>query len=365
MDETRIDDIPQVSTEENGLLTAPYSGEEVKKAVFQMEHNKAPGPDGFPAEFYQKIWEVIKFDLLELFSSLHSRQLELFRLNFGEIILLPKVNEAERIQQYRPICLLNVSYKIFTKVATIRLNTVADHVVCPSQTDFMQGRNILDGVAILHETVHELHSKKLNGVILKIDFEKAYDKVKWSFLQQTLRMKSFFPEWRALIHSSASGGRVAIKVNDDICHYFQTKKGLRQGDPLSPILFNIVADMLAIMIECAKSDGLFEGVIPHLIDGGLSILQYVEDTILFMEYDLDNAKNLKLILSAFEHLSGLKINFHKSELFCFGEALDHANRMPSCSDAIKVNFQLGIWVSQFIFGDLQMLNGKLWRKDCS
>jgi hypothetical protein len=145
----------------------------------------------------------------------------------------------------------------------------------------MQGRNILDGVAILHETVHELHSKKLNGVILKIDFEKAYDKVKWSFLQQTLRMKGFSPEWCALIHSFISRGSVAIKVNDDSGHYFQTKKGLRQGDPLSAILFNIVADMLAIMIERAKSDGLFERVIPHLVDGGLSILQYADDTILF------------------------------------------------------------------------------------
>jgi hypothetical protein len=105
--------------------------------------------------------------------------LELFRFNFGEIILLPKVNEAERIQQYCPICLLNVRFKIFTKVATIRLNTVGDHVIRPSQTAFMQGRNIVDGVIVLHESIHELHRKKLNGVILKIGFEKPYDKVKW------------------------------------------------------------------------------------------------------------------------------------------------------------------------------------------
>jgi hypothetical protein len=142
-----------------------------------MEHKKTLGPDGFPTEFYQNFWEAIKLDLLELFSFLHSGQLELFHLKFGVIILLSKINEAERIQQYRPICLLNVSFIFFTKVATIRLN-MADHVVRPSQTAFMQGRNILDGVAILHEIVHELHSKKLNGVIFKIDFEKADDKVK-------------------------------------------------------------------------------------------------------------------------------------------------------------------------------------------
>jgi hypothetical protein len=136
----------------------------------------------------------------------------------------------------------------------------------------MQGRYIQDGVVTLHETVHELHSKKLNGIILKLDFEKAYDKVKWSFLQQTLRMKGFSDEWRALINYFVTGGSVAIKINDDVGRYFQTLKGLRQGDPLSPMLFTIVADMPAIMVECAKIDGLIEGVVPHLVDGGLSTL---------------------------------------------------------------------------------------------
>jgi hypothetical protein len=126
-------------------------------------------------------------------------------------------------------------------------------------------------VVVLHETVHELHQKNLNWVILKIKFEKAYDKVKWSFLQQTLRMKGFSDEWRALIHSFVSGESIAIKLNDDVGKYFQTKKGLRQGDPLVPMLFNIVAYMLAVMIERAKSKGQIEGIIPHPVDGGLSI----------------------------------------------------------------------------------------------
>jgi hypothetical protein len=97
MDESRTDVIPQVSDAKNNFLTADYSKEEVRKAIFQMEHNKAPGLNGFPAEFYQTFWETIKRDLLDLFNCLHAGQLELVHLNFGEIILLPKVNEAERI----------------------------------------------------------------------------------------------------------------------------------------------------------------------------------------------------------------------------------------------------------------------------
>jgi len=132
---------------------------------------------------------------MALFSDFHREDLNLYSLNFGIITLIPKIQDATKIQQYRPICVLNVSFKIFTKVATNRLNKVAKTVVSPTQTAFMPGRNIMEGVVILHETIHELHTKKRNGVIFKIDFEKAYDKVKWSFLQQTLRMKGFSPKW--------------------------------------------------------------------------------------------------------------------------------------------------------------------------
>jgi hypothetical protein len=127
--ESRIDDIPQVSEVENDILTSLFTKTEVKEAIFQMEHNKAPGPDGFPVEFYQVFWEVIKADLMALFHDFHKGELPLFSLNFGIITLLPKFQEAIKIQQYRPICLLNVSFKIFTKVATNRKNLVAQKVI--------------------------------------------------------------------------------------------------------------------------------------------------------------------------------------------------------------------------------------------
>ena len=131
-------------------------------------------------------------------------------------------------------------------------------------------------------------------------------------------MKGFDEGWRSHIESFTQKGSVGIKVNDDIGHYFQTHKGLRQGDPMSPILFNIVVDMLAVLLGRAKEAGQVGGLVPHLVDGGISILQYADDTIIFMEHDLVKARNMKLLLCLFEQLSGLKINFHKSEVICVG-----------------------------------------------
>jgi hypothetical protein len=113
--------------------------------------------------------------------------------------------------------------------------------------------------------------KKMSGVVLKLDFEKAYDKVNLDFLFQTLRMKGF-------------------QQNDTLGRYFQTKKGLRQGDPLSPLLFNLAVDMVSLLISRAKDNDQINGLVPHLIEGGISILQYADDTILFIENDLEQAK---------------------------------------------------------------------------
>jgi hypothetical protein len=126
-----------------------------------------------------------------------------------------------------------------------------------------------------------------------------------------------------MLASFMEGGHVGIKINDQVGQNFQTEKGVRQGDPLSLILFNIVVDMLTILIKRAKGEGQTSGVVPKLVDEGISILQYANDMILFMDHNLEQAKNLKLLLSAFEQLSVLKINFYKSGIFCFGEVKDY------------------------------------------
>lgn len=137
-------------------LIKDFSLEEIKDVVFDMKTNSAPGPNGFGVIFFRKYWEIIKGDIYSMFKDFHLGRLDIKRLNYGVITLIPKLKEANTIRQYRPICLLNVDYKIFTKVLTNRLVPVARKVVGRNQIGFIKERNILEGVVILHEVLHEL-----------------------------------------------------------------------------------------------------------------------------------------------------------------------------------------------------------------
>ena len=171
-------------------------------------------------------------------------------------------------------------------------------------------------------------------------------------------MKEFSSNWCRWVEGMISGGSVGIKVNDKIGPYFQTKRGLHQGDPMSPIIFNIVADMLALIIKRVKDDGQIRGVIPKLLDDGLSILQYADDTIIFIDHDLEQAKNLKLLLCVFEQLSGLKINFHKSEIFCYGTAKEMQDFYTDLFVVMLGNILLDIWEFQCTIASYLILSGE-------
>lgn len=181
----------RLTKEDNLSLTRPFSEKEVKEAVFNMMENSAPGPDGFGVAFYKKFWEVVKEELMEIVNDFYMEILDISRLTYGVITLITKVKEAKCVQQFRPICLLNVIFKNFTKLLVERLTYMAQKLVDPCQTAFIKGRFIIDGVVMLHEVLHELRVKKQKGVILKIDFEKAYNSVRWDFMDEVVDRKWF------------------------------------------------------------------------------------------------------------------------------------------------------------------------------
>ena len=146
----------KVSMEDQIELVKKFEVEEIKRVIMEMKENSAPGPNGFGDLFFKRFWDLIKGDVLDMFMDLWARNLDTRRLNYGAITLVPKLKEANSIKQYRPICLLNVDFKWFTKVLTDRLVPVASKIIGSNQTGFVKGRNILDGVVVLHEVLHEL-----------------------------------------------------------------------------------------------------------------------------------------------------------------------------------------------------------------
>jgi hypothetical protein len=170
-----------------------------------------------------------------------AHKLKVERLNYEVITLIPKLKEACRIQQYRPICLLNVSFKIITKILMMRMESCMSRIINKCQSTFIKGRNIMDGVMILHEIVHDVKVRKKDGVILKLDFEKAYDKISWEFLFEMLRQRGLRESWCKWMREVVSSGTLSVKVNGLMGGYFKCGKVVRQGDPLSPLLFNLAA----------------------------------------------------------------------------------------------------------------------------
>nr|AAT01371.1 hypothetical protein [Oryza sativa Japonica Group] len=218
------------SLEEDGRVI-----EEIERALAKMKTNTAPGPDGLPVCFYKEFWEQLKDQIKEMLDSLFEGRLDLWRHNYGVITSIPKIKEANNIKAFRPICLLNVCFKLLTKVLTLRLTHVANKVIGESQTAFLPGRFILDGVVILHEVLHELKNSGQSSIVLKLDFKKAYDK--------------------------------------------------------------------------AKDAGHLLGLVPHLVPGGLTHLQYADDTILFMTNSEENIVTVKFLLYCYEAMGALPITY--------------------------------------------------------
>jgi exonuclease III len=326
----------RVSLDENAEVMRTYSEAELDCLLQDMKTDTAPGPDGFPVSFFKKFWPLVKMGVLHIINDFLLGRIDIARLNFGVLALIPKVPGADQITQFRPIALINVIFKFVSKAVATKLDPIANRVISPNQTAFIKGRFILDGVLALHELVHEVKSKKEACVLLKLDFEKAYDRVNWDFLTEVLRCKGFDAGVVHRISQLVAGGQTAISINGEIGPFFRNKRGVRQGDPLSPLLFNFMAEALSVILSKANEAGHIAGIAPHLIPGGITHLQYADDTIIMIQDDDVQLANLKFILLCFEDMSGLKINYHKSEVIVMGTSPE---RQQTVAD--KLNCKLG------------------------
>jgi hypothetical protein len=262
----------RISDDDNLALEVTFTPEELDKVIADMKPDSAPGPDGFPVSFFKRFWEILKGPILGILNDFALGRVDIARLNYDILSLIPKIKGADTVKQYRPIALINVIFKFIAKAYATRLAPIAHRTIDRSQTAFIRGSCLHEGVLALHEIAHELRVKKLKGLLLKLDFEKAYDRVNWGFLREVLLRKGFSAGVVHRLMQLVSRGQMAININGEVGPYFRNAPGVREGDPLSPILFDFMVDALAAILARANEAGHIQGVVSHLIPGGVTHL---------------------------------------------------------------------------------------------
>ncbi|XP_071688860.1 uncharacterized protein [Rutidosis leptorrhynchoides] len=305
-------------------------------AVWEYGSDKAPGPDGFNFAFIKKYWDILKDEVISSVAVAFNRKIMPRGMGLAFFFtLIPKVKNPSFIKDYRPISLIGVMYKIITKILAMRLVKVLDKIIGKEQSYFITGRQILDGPLILNETIEWYKRRKEKLLILKIDFEKAYDTVNWEFLDYMLRILGFGTVWRSWVRMVLVSARTSILVNGSLTKEFAIRRGLRQGDPISPFLFLIVMEGLHLCIKEKIRAGALSGASVGNPSITLSHLFYADDAIFISSWRRNNLEAMLQILDVFHLHSGLAINIAKSAIYGIGVGEIEHNDMVSVANCSK------------------------------
>jgi len=256
---------------------------------------------------------VIKSDFMAAIITLqqgNARGLGL--LNAAYITLIPKKDDAMLAKDFRPISLVHSFAKLITKILANRLAPHLNSVVATNQSAFIRGRSIHDNFILVQQTVKVLHRQKVPSLFLKLDISKAFDSVAWSFLLEVLSHLGFGISWCNLISNLLSTSSTRVLINGEPGNVIQHQRGLRQGDPLSPMLFILVMDVLNSLFVKAGEEGLLQPLSQRISGQRLSL--YADDVALFIRPIEDELEVTKEILNAFGMASGLRTNLHKSSI---------------------------------------------------
>jgi hypothetical protein len=310
------------------LLAAEFTADEVTNASSSMKGLAAPGPDGLPAIFYHTYWEIINKDVINTVLQVLNNKEDPSPLNDTYICLIPKKKNPTHPGDFRPISLCNVILKIITKTMANRLKLILPDVISQNQSAFVPGRMITDNTLVAYEVFHffNQNTSKKGYMGIKTDMAKAYDRVEWPFLQTTLETMGFPQHMTDTIMRCVRSVSFSILLNGKPTKSFKPKKGLRQGDPLSPYLFILCANVFSGLITKAQMDKEIHGVKVAHGAPAISHLLFADDSLLFCRASEKEATTIKHIIKDYQEASGQLVNMDKSELM-FSKKVPHDNRI--------------------------------------
>ena len=305
-----------------GLLTE----KECLEALKTMEPGKSPGTDGLPAEFYKVFWKDVSPFLIRCLNKSHQKGKLALTQRRGIISLIPKKDKAlQELKNWRPITLLNCDYKIASKAIASRLKAVLQNLVDNDQTGFLKGRSIAENICLINNVISYTESKNIPGLLLFVDFEKAFDTIEWAFVEKTLHHFGFgssLIKWINLFYRDIQS---CVINNGWSAGFFELSRGVRQGCPLSPYIFILCAEVLATTI---RKDNVVKGITVGSTECKLS--QYADDTTLILDGTQKSLERSFAILEKFGEASGLRVNCEKTEALWIGSK--KGSNQIICSD---------------------------------
>lgn len=302
--------VPTLVTESmnRGLLKG-FTNNELKKALQDIPSSKAPGHDTIPPELIKELWDTVGDAFTEMLKeSLSSGVLD-DAIKLGITNLIPKGGTQTLLKNLRPISVLTASYKLIAKTLANRLQPLLPEVILPTQTAFVKDRFILDNVFLAMESIDWALESNQDLVILLLDFEKAYDRVNWTFLEASMEKLGFSREWISWTSALYRDAESVLLVNGKKLPKFKVERSVRQGCPLAPYLYLFISDVLAYMVN----DDSYGIVGLRLPDDSLVRIQcFADDTALYLKGTRENMQRAFKVIELFCAASGAKLNWNKS-----------------------------------------------------
>ena len=288
--------------------------EEISHTLKNMKNGKSPGLSGFSAEFFKVFWKQLGvFVLRSLNHGYTIGELSITQKQ-GIITCIPKDNKPKIfLKNRRPLTLLDTVYKLASGTIANRIKTVLDNIINKDQTGFIKGRSIVENIRLIYDMMKLTDEKNIPGLLQLIDFEKAFDSLSWNFLHKALEHLNFGDSIRKWVKVCYKNISSAVSVSGHLSAFFNIESGCRQGDPLSPYLFVICAEFLATKIRKNKT---IKGIRINNIE--FKISQYADDTSAMLDGTERSLNQTLEELSRFSKISGLNINFDKTQLVWIG-----------------------------------------------